>query len=184
MSPRSRHALIAAVAALVVVGAVVAALALRGTTPADGPTTSPSATAAPSPTDVASTPAAPTSAAAAPSPTAVPEPTQEPSAAPADERGTVDVQLAFAEWNTATRALEASGYAQTYESDGTCTLTAASGTRSASVTQGALADVSTTTCGMLAIPADRLGPGSWQVRVDYASSTSTGSSQTLTVEVP
>ncbi|WP_136519416.1 hypothetical protein [Cellulomonas telluris] len=202
MTHTSRTALVVgAVGVLAAAGAVTLVLALRGPggSPADASATGPSAstsTGPSEPTDPAAPETAPGTApgsaapTAAPAPAPAPEPSAPATSAPGrpgggpDGRRTVDVVLGFAEWSTATRAIEASAYAQVYEEDGTCTLTATGGGATATTEQPALADVTTTSCGVMSVPAAQLRSGTWQVRVEYASATSTGASATVDVEVP
>jgi len=181
------------VIAVAVAAALVAALVWWSATREQTPTARPApeaTTTAPSPTPTAEpSPAA--------SPTAVPaDPGAEPAepaepaqpgpdpAAPAPGLTTVDVVTTYAGWNDATGAVEVGAYAAVVESGAACTLTLTQGSTTVSAEGAATPDVSTTACGDLAVARDRLAAGTWQAVVRYASSTSTGVSAPVTVEVP
>lgn len=82
------------------------------------------------------------------------------------------------------RSIEVNGYITgIYEDGGTCTLTARKDQQEVTTSRKAIKDAKTTTCGLLEIARDKLTPGNWSVAVTYNSSTATGTSDTVNVEV-
>ncbi|WP_159797901.1 hypothetical protein [Puerhibacterium puerhi] len=131
----------------------------------------PSATLEPSPSDT------PTVPSATPSDEVVPSPAS-PSPAGAD------VELSYLAWNAGPSDVEASGYAAVYEEGGTCTLVLTKGGTTVSAAVDGTSDVTTTSCGGLAIPHDQLSSGTWQAVLRYESPTTTGTSKPREVVVP
>jgi|GEM_PF-2276635 len=109
----------------------------------------------------------------------------DPGAPARPEPAAVAVVVTFSGWNTLTSALEVGGYADTVEQGGTCTLRLAGpGGATAEVSGSALPDAASTTCGLLAVPRDRLAAGSWTGTLSYASATSAGEVAVPAVAVP
>lgn len=95
------------------------------------------------------------------------------------------VVLSYAGWEEGSRAVEAGGYVTpVVEDGGSCTLELTAGGLTRSVSVEAVADATTTVCPGLAVPGDELAPGTWTLRLQYSSDTTTGSSQPVDVEVP
>lgn len=94
------------------------------------------------------------------------------------------VQLTFVEWSVDEGAIEAAAFVNgLVESGGTCVLVAsAGGGELTGDPQPAEAGPSTTDCGSLSLPIQE--GGTWQVRVTYASATTTLTSSTAEVVVP
>ncbi len=69
------------------------------------------------------------------------------------------------------------------ENGGTCNITLSKGSTSKDITVTAEKDVSKTLCPTATVPSNELEAGSWNVIVNYSSSTSMGSSSEKTVEV-
>ncbi len=171
------------IAVLAAVAATVAATTTGCTgdprTPPTTATTSATATATASP----STPPDPLGT---PTPATTPDPgAATPTAPPAPTPATVDVVVAWSSYDAASASVQASGYANVVESAGTCTLELTGpGGRTASTTVPALADATTTSCGVMSVPRSQLAAGTWNGTVRYASATSTGAAATTPVEVP
>ncbi|GAA4628993.1 hypothetical protein GCM10023113_35860 [Cellulomonas oligotrophica] len=128
-------------------------------------------------------------------PTAVPEPTAAPEpepedpaqptpATPGDAASVLDVVVTFSGWNDLSGAVEVGAYVPVVEDDGTCTLTLTGGSGTPTATSDGIPDASSTSCGSLTLPGSAVPSGTWTATVTYASSTSTGSSDPVTVEVP
>lgn len=97
----------------------------------------------------------------------------------------VDVVLSFAGWDDATSAVEGAGYVSpVVESGGECALELERDGRTVVATAPAEADATTTICGGLSVPGGELAAGAWTAVLRYESSTTEGSSQPVTVEVP
>ena len=69
------------------------------------------------------------------------------------------------------------------EDGGVCTLTLTQGGATVTVEGPAMPDASTTVCGGLVVPGDRLTAGTWQATLAYASATHRGTSARRAVEV-
>lgn len=145
------------------------------------------------PTTTATTPTRPTvappsSQSAAPSPSrgsAPASPTAAPTAAsPTTDPAQVAVQLTSAAWSAADQAVEVSAFVPVVEEGGTCTVTLTSGSRSAQASGPAYPDASSTSCGLLSVPAAQLGSGTWTAVVTYRSSLTRAISDPTPVEVP
>ncbi|MEV7972693.1 hypothetical protein [Cellulomonas sp. NPDC089187] len=184
-----RQAVVAGVVAVVLVaGAATWWWASSRADDPDSPTPTPSVTstssAAPSPTptvDPVPTAPAPTEDPGDPAaPTAAPPVTDPGTAAPR----TVDVISTYAGWNDLSRALEFGAYVPVVETGGSCTLLLSGPGGERSIQAGATPDASTTSCGELVVPGDTLSSGSWQAVITYSSPRSSGTSDTVTVEVP
>jgi len=173
---------------------LLSACSLGTTTNSFARTTVPGAgTSAPAPATASGTTAAGTTAAgttapaAVESPSAVPvplAPRQSVATDPPAPRAT-DVVLSFLGWNPTTAAVEAGGYlSPVVESGGTCTLALTQGSRTVTAVTPALADATTTSCGDLAVPRAKLTPGEWSAVLRYASKTTAGTSDPMSVTVP
>lgn len=100
------------------------------------------------------------------------------------ETATVPVVLTYSAWSAADRAVLAGGYVSgVIEDGGVCTLTLTLGSASVTVQGPAMPDASTTVCGGLTVPGDRLSAGTWQATLSYASPTRSGTSAPASVEV-
>ncbi|MBO9555488.1 hypothetical protein [Cellulomonas sp.] len=155
---------------------------------APGATTSPrTATPTASPTLTTTPPSPDATAPSTPQQSAPPGAQPAPgatSAPPADPRKRTTLVVTFGAWNSASGAVEVSGYVPLVEGDGTCTLTLTQGASTVTARSTAYPDASSTSCDLLSVPRASLGPGSWQASVDYASSTSLATSTPLIIEVP
>jgi hypothetical protein len=99
--------------------------------------------------------------------------------------GRARVVITSADVQPADGVVEVDGYvAGLVEESGTCTVTLTSGTRSARATGPAWPDASTTSCGSIVVPVDRLDAGTWRAVLSYASPSSAGSSAPVDVTVP
>ena len=115
----------------------------------------------------------------------VPSPSAAPTTAPpADGRTPTSVVVTFAEWSTASGAVEAAGLADVVESGGTCTLTLTQGAATVTTSITAEPDAASTSCGTLTVPRADLAPGRWTGVLRYASTASVGESASFTIEVP
>jgi hypothetical protein len=116
-------------------------------------------------------------------PNAVPDDTVAVTDAP--RLDATDVVLSYAAWESATATVQAGGYVSpVVEDGGTCTLELQQRESTIEVDVPAFADATTTICGGLSVGADRLTPGTWTAVLRYASPTTTGVSEPITVEVP
>jgi hypothetical protein len=186
MHRKTRRLLVVSLAVLAVGGVAAGGVALAGR--------SPSVSDEASESTAGGTPAAPSSGEAMPAATTQPAP-GTPSAAAMDPVGSgaptatpgekAQVALAYAEWDAAGSRLEAAGFvADVIQSGGVCTVTAIRNGTVVEVAVDAEADATTTNCGVLTVPGDRLVAGDWQVALSYRSATHQGTSQPLTVTVP
>jgi len=154
-------------------------------TPRPTPTASATgASASPSTTSVAEPPATATAAPTAPPPaSSAPAPAPGP-AAPA--RTPVEVVVSWALWDEQAGQVQVAGYAaDVVESGGTCTLTLRLGEHTVTAEQQATPDATTTTCGAVAVPRDRLPQaGTWVAVMSYVSDKSSGSSTDVSIGVP
>ncbi len=127
---------------------------------------------------------APASAAGSATPTATPSPTTgaAPSATPGG--APVQVVLGYAGWEP-NGTVEVGGFVSSaVEAGGTCTVTLTQGGRQVEVAGPAKPDATTTNCGSLTVPGERLTPGDWEATLSYRSSASHGASEPATVTVP
>lgn len=100
------------------------------------------------------------------------------------ETETVPVVLSYSAWSPADRQVLAGGYVTgVIEDGGVCTLTLTQGSATVTVEGPAMPDASTTVCGGLVVPGNRLAAGTWQATLAYASPTHTGTSAPAPVEV-
>lgn len=182
MTPARRAALIVAVAVLVAGVAAGAVWSASKREAADTGAGTPSASASASP-----------SASATPTQTPDETPSAEPTQAPAEEgpadpdasgRTAVTVQVTFAGWQEAAATVEVGGYADVIESDGRCVLALTQAGTTVTREVAALPDATTTSCGTLSVPGTDLAPGTWTATLSYESTTATGTSEPLTIEVP
>lgn len=94
------------------------------------------------------------------------------------------VRVTYAEWDSATRTVVASGLVGgVVESGGTCRLTLTRNGQNVTVDAPASPDAANTYCGEMAVPGQRLTIGTWQATVTYRSAKFTGSSPAVAVEV-
>jgi hypothetical protein len=102
--------------------------------------------------------------------------------APGDE---AVVFVTYLTWIESSAAVEEGSYVQgVVESGGVCTLTLSQGASTVTATAQAEPDATTTSCGGIAIPRDRLSAGDWSAVVSYESPTTRGSSEASEVTVP
>ena len=118
-----------------------------------------------------------------------PEPSDVATDAPVEVAQTgsdVPVHITYKGWEDATGSVEVGAYVEgLVEDGGTCTLILTQGGTEVTASASGLADASTTSCGAgLSVPGAELTPGTWTAVVDYESSTSSGSSDSVEVEVP
>src|SRR5215218_6032025 len=100
------------------------------------------------------------------------------------EAESVPVVLTYSAWSAADRSVLAGGYVSgVIEDGGVCTLTLTQGSASVTVEGQAMPDASTTVCGGLVVPGNRLTAGTWQGTLSYASPTHAGTSASAPVEV-
>jgi hypothetical protein len=184
MARRTRRLLVVSLA-VVAVGGIAAggvALAGRGSPDSDAADRSSTGATPAATSSIAAAPSDPTAPATATPTTAAVATSERPTAAPG---ATAQVTLVFAEWDAAGGRLEAGGFvADVIQSGGTCTLTASRNGIEVEATREGEADATTTSCGVLTLPGDRLGAGDWQVTLSYRSATHGGSSRPLTATVP
>lgn len=107
--------------------------------------------------------------------------TDEPVVASGAE---VAVEVTSWGWNAAERKAQVRGYATgIVEDNGTCTLTLTKDGRTVTADSSAVPDASTTSCGAVAVPGDRLSAGTWQAVLRYESARSSGSAEAVEIEV-
>ncbi len=113
------------------------------------------------------------------------ESTERPDASPAPTPDEVEVVVTFAGWNAPTTAAEVGAYVPRVETGGRCTLvlTSAGGTR-AEVESVAEPDATSTSCGLLSVPGERLAAGTWTGTVTYTSPTASGEAPVPPMEIP
>jgi hypothetical protein len=70
------------------------------------------------------------------------------------------------------------------EDGGVCTFTFTGVEAERTVTNASVANVSTTSCGLVQIPTSELARGSWQITLSYSSSSFSTTSQPLSLEIP
>jgi hypothetical protein len=114
-----------------------------------------------------------------------PEPTGVATDAPPTASGPdVEVVLSFLAFDDESGAVEANGFAAgVIEDGGTCTLTLTRRGDEVTATSTAMADATTTSCGLLAT-APGLASGSWTAVLSYASDKASGESRSAEVVVP
>lgn len=102
---------------------------------------------------------------------------------PKPTRGQVQVTLTYAGFQQSSKTVQANGFAAgIIENGGTCTLTLTQGASLIKATSTAVADATTTSCGLLET-APGLAPGTWQAVLSYSSAAAHGSSVALEVTV-
>jgi hypothetical protein len=107
--------------------------------------------------------------------------TDEPVVATGSE---VAVTVTFYGWNATSQVVQVGGYvAGVVEEGGVCTLTLTKGGRSVTGRTDAVADASTTACGAVTVPGDRVSAGTWQAVLSYSSAGHSGTSDAVDVEV-
>lgn len=166
--------------------------------PAAGPTSEPTAvpSAAPAPTvtvdtaDVATDPPAGGDGASPSSSPSSSGPDGSSPAGPASSSGAapgrpqpVVVTTTYAGVLSGGSSVEAGGFVDVVESDGTCTLTLTRGPATHEAGAAATPDRTGTSCGGLEVPLSDLAPGTWEVVLSYESSTSAGRAAAVDVVV-
>lgn len=114
---------------------------------------------------------------------ALPSSRPSSSGAPGAALRTVSVTTTISGWDASSRTAKVAGYANVVEQGGTCTLSLTAGGTVVTATTTAHPDASTTSCGLILASDPRLTPGPWTATLTYTSSTSTGKSTPLTIEV-
>ena len=128
--------------------------------------------------DVATDPPAGGSASSAPSSSAA------ASSVPPDRPSPVVVTTTYAGVVRGSSAVEAGGFVDVIETDGTCTLVLRRGSTTREVSAPATPDPAGTSCGGLAVELSQLASGTWSGVLSYASPRSAGSADAVEVEVP
>jgi hypothetical protein len=104
--------------------------------------------------------------------------------APADG-GVVNVMITQAGWGPSGTAVEVSGFVSgVVEDGGTCRVTLTHDGETVTAVKDALADATTTACGVLEVGDVEMASGWWQAVLSYESATSAGESAPADVLVP
>ena len=115
-----------------------------------------------------------------------PDPGQ-PSDPPAEERpsgGAADVVITYGYVDPTTAAVVVAGYVgNVVEETGTCTLKLTKGATVLEAESTGMADAGSTACGALQIDASQLTAGTWTAVLEYSSPTTSGTSDSMTIEV-
>lgn len=108
-----------------------------------------------------------------------------PSGTPTNTTKKHSVGVAITTWSQKNEAINVNGFVSgTVEKDGVCTLTLTSASGHAvTASQAATANATNTSCGLMSIPVYKLNKGTWEATISYSSSTSTGSSKPISIEV-
>lgn len=96
------------------------------------------------------------------------------------------VTVTISTWAQKDGAITVNGFVSgVVEDGGTCTLTMTSAANGKQVTASrtAIANVTNTSCGESSVPVSKLSTGSWQAVLVYSSSTSSGQSSPVTIDV-
>ena len=107
-----------------------------------------------------------------------------PSETTGADDGRATVVTTYAGVLTGGTAVEAGGYVDVVEDDGTCTLTLTRGEVTRQASAPVTPDGTTASCGGLAVPLSELDAGTWQAVVSYRSARSAGSAAAIDVVVP
>lgn len=98
--------------------------------------------------------------------------------------GPADVVVTFGLYDPSSSTLTVAGYVgNAVEDGGICTLTLTRGTEVVSATATGMADARTTSCGAISIDRSSLSAGTWSAVLRYASTTTSGESGAMTIEV-
>ncbi|MBF0687198.1 MAG: hypothetical protein IR158_05435 [Cellulomonas sp.] len=181
-----RRAAVVVVLAVVLLGVGAVALRFGTRDVADAATATPTPSATRATPTASMTPDDDPAPRPTPSPTSSSAPTEEPTAEPTpsgDTRQDVAVSVTIAEWNAASGAVEVSGYADVVEDGGTCTLTITRDGRTVTGSEVAVADASTTSCGLMSAAPTTPSAGTWQAVLSYSSDASRGASAPVEVRV-
>lgn len=120
------------------------------------------------------------SASITPPPGATDKPTQS-----SEPRPSVEAVIVVANIDVDGAHATASGYVSgVIEDGGMCTFVFTGEPGEVSATSTGAADRANTSCGSVSIPIDRLGKGTWSVRLDYRSDTAQVVSEESIMEVP
>lgn len=111
------------------------------------------------------------------------DPQTDASDEPKPTVGEVGVLISNSEWD-ATAGMIVRGYANTVDSEATCTLDLTQGETTRSVESEALASATTMSCGELAVAPADLTSGDWTAVLSYESETAWGTSAPVVVTVP
>ena len=143
MSPRSRRVTATTVVVVVLIGVAVL-IAAKAFAPREEPTATDSpAGAASTAGPHATASATPRAAASSTPPTAAPTAASEPTPTAATTTRT-HLTVSYSGYDSASSTVQASGYIDLIETGGTCTLTLTSGSRTATGSNRATADATTT----------------------------------------
>jgi hypothetical protein len=113
------------------------------------------------------------------------EPSEVATDAPSETTGgRVQVVLTYAMFDAASGTVQGNGFAAgVIEEGGTCTLTLTRGDDEVTATTTAVADASTSTCGLLETGTG-LETGTWDAVLTYSSDRARGESEAMEVTVP
>jgi hypothetical protein len=176
-----------AVAAALLAGSLASCSGSPGTEAGAGTTAASSSTASP---PAPATGATETASSPSPSSTDRPEPTDVATDPPRGDSGPgssdLYVVVSYAGLEPAGSAVEVAGFVPgLVEDGGRCVLVLGrAGQDDVTVEGDAVADVQTTSCGLLSVPVGQLSPGTWTARLDYRSDGSSASSDDVEVVVP
>lgn len=110
--------------------------------------------------------------------------TASPSTSSTQNKQEVGVALTYAGTGSDPGTIEVRAFVSgVIEGDGTCTATFTNNSSSITQSSPGFIDATTTQCEPMIISKSKLSPGQWKVTVQYTSPTSTGVSQSNTVNV-
>lgn len=177
----------AAIACALTVGSLGACSADTGTGAGDGSTGAGASRGSAAQTSAAPVTAPPTSVTVDTTDVATDPPRTNRTPAPAGRPGQpqeVTVTTTYAGVLAGGSAVEAGGYVDVLEPDGTCTLTLTRGATTRTVSAAVTPDGTTASCGGLAVALSELEAGTWQAVLSYASSGAAGTAPGVDVVVP
>lgn len=179
-------AVISTTALVLVLGGVASGCSTGGQSPEGAGTSSPT-TAEPSPTptdDPVSPgpgPSSPAPSTPSPSPTSAPAPSTSPGPAKPTV-GSIDVMISNSTWDPAAGVV-VRGFADTVDTEATCTLELSLSGVVRTVTSEALEGPTTMSCGELIVSSAEVSPGDWTAVLSYESTTAWGASAPVVVTV-
>ncbi|MFE4464974.1 hypothetical protein ACFRCR_07610 [Oerskovia sp. NPDC056781] len=182
-------AVISTTALVLVLGGVASGCSTGGQSPEGAGTSSPT-TAEPSPTPTddpvspgpgPSSPAPPAPSTPSPSPTSAPAPSTSPGPAKPTV-GSIDVMISNSTWDPAAGVV-VRGFADTVDTEATCTLELSLSGVVRTVTSEALEGPTTMSCGELIVSSAEVSPGDWTAVLSYESTTAWGASAPVVVTV-
>lgn len=99
--------------------------------------------------------------------------------------GKTSAQVELSWWSADESGIAANGGVNNLiEEGGTCTLTASKGSASVTASSTSIANATTTSCGKIVIPRNKLSAGQWQIRLSYVSEKAAGTSSQQSVQLP